>query len=47
MLLGRGEPGDAERARGLLDSAQAIRNELGMSAPTPYLSSVVAPTSPL
>src|SRR5207249_9261357 len=32
MLLARGEPGDAAKAHGLLDSALALRSELGMSA---------------
>jgi DNA-binding SARP family transcriptional activator len=44
-LLRRAEPGDAEKARTLLDSALAIRKELGMCAPAPYVSAVVASTS--
>jgi DNA-binding SARP family transcriptional activator len=42
MLLRRGEPGDAERARGLLDIARAAYRELGISAPAGSAASVVA-----
>ena len=44
ILLRRGESGDAEKARSLLDSARTAYHELGVSAPA---SSALASPSPL
>ncbi len=46
MLLARREPGDAERARGLLDGARAAYRELGMR-PSSSSAAALASTSPL
>jgi DNA-binding SARP family transcriptional activator len=43
-LLRRGEPGDTERARGLLDSARAAYRELGMSPSGSSLGAALAST---
>jgi DNA-binding SARP family transcriptional activator len=47
MLLRRGEPGDAEKARRTLDSARAAYRALGMSAHASISSTAVASPSPL
>jgi hypothetical protein len=44
MLLGRDEPGDAEKARGLLDAARAAYRELGISPPPSSLATALADT---
>jgi DNA-binding SARP family transcriptional activator/tetratricopeptide (TPR) repeat protein len=47
MLVRRGEPGDAKKARGLLDDARAAYRELGMRAPSSSAAAPLAPTSRL
>jgi hypothetical protein len=46
MLLRRDQPGDAEKARSLLESARTAYRELGMSAFASTASTVLASTSP-
>jgi DNA-binding SARP family transcriptional activator len=47
MLLRRGEPGDAEKARGLLESARAAYRELGMPPSSSSPAAALASSSPL
>jgi DNA-binding SARP family transcriptional activator len=47
MLLSRGDPGDVEKARGLLDSARAAYRELGMRVSSPATGTALESTSRL